>query len=146
MTDVQSRGSQMQTEITKSQNGKYRNKRRRLFTREDLDGRTRAALQFDALVQEQIDAGVDHYLAEAYAGVVLSLRDLNARRLLGEHIDSTEQSLMNSSLIRLEAKMKKQPRPNAKGKNASKTKHDKGSTPISDLINQQDQKEREVAS
>ena len=79
----------------------------RLLTRDQLDGRTRAARQFDAIFAGiASDLGgrlttVQFELAQAFAGAAVSVHDLNARLLVGEPIDLSEQAIAISSLVRL---------------------------------------------
>ena len=81
----------------------------RLLTRDQLDGRTRAAQKFDAVARAIADdlGGEDHlsaiqkHLVEAFAGVSIYLGDLHARLLLGEKIDITEHATAVSTMVRI---------------------------------------------
>ena len=81
----------------------------RLLSRDQLDGRTRAARQFDAIFAGiASDLGgreclttVQFELAQAFAGAAVSVQDLNARLLVGEPIDLSEQAIAISSLVQL---------------------------------------------
>src|SRR5262245_52530117 len=73
----------------------------RLLARSDIDNRcTRTLARFDAIVHglaqdlggEQHLTTVQKYLVQGFAGVALSLSDLNARLLLGEEVDLLAQS------------------------------------------------------
>jgi hypothetical protein len=83
--------------------------KKRLLTRDALDGRTRAARAFDAIASGVIsDLGgadqlttVERELVEAFCGVAVNVRDLNARLLAGEDIDLSEQATAISSMVRL---------------------------------------------
>jgi hypothetical protein len=89
----------------------------RLLTRSSLDGRTVAAKQFDAIA-EGIAADlrselagrarlstVQRHLIEAFAGTALTLQAINARILLGEEVDLTDQSQAVSALVRLASRL-----------------------------------------
>jgi hypothetical protein len=85
-----------------------RQKRADIITRAHLDGRTRARRQFDAIASEiAADLGgedqlstIQKHLVEAFAGVALSVHDLNARLLLGQQIDVGVQAQAVSTMIR----------------------------------------------
>jgi hypothetical protein len=80
----------------------------RLYTRQELDGRTRARRQFDAIAEgiaaelapDQLST-VRKHLIEAFAGVAVVMNDLNARLLAGEPIDLMEQAQAATTLTRL---------------------------------------------
>src|ERR1700730_14750687 len=83
--------------------------KKRLLTRDALDGRTRAAKAFDSIANgivsdlggaEQLTT-VERELVEAFAGAAVNVRDLNARLLAGEDIDLSEQATAISSMVRL---------------------------------------------
>jgi hypothetical protein len=81
----------------------------RLLTRQDLDGRTKARKQFDAIAEgiAQDPGGVDRlstvtrHLIEAFAGSAIVLQAINARILLGEPVNIADQSSAASTLVRL---------------------------------------------
>ena len=81
----------------------------RLLTRDNLDGRTKAAQKFDAIASgiaedlggEDRLSTVEKHLVEAFAGAAIAVGDLNARLLLGEEIDILEQSQAISTMVRV---------------------------------------------
>ena len=81
----------------------------RLLTRQNLDGRTKARKQFDAVVEGiASDLGgeahlttVQRHLVEAFAGCAVVVHVINARLLLGQPIDVSEAAQAVSSLVRL---------------------------------------------
>jgi hypothetical protein len=83
--------------------------KKRLLTRDALDGRTRAAKAFAAIFSGiAADLGgpenlttVERELAEAFAGAAVNVRHLNARLLVGDQIDLSEQATAISSMVRL---------------------------------------------
>jgi hypothetical protein len=85
----------------------------RLLTRENLDGRSKAALAFDAIARgiaqdlggEDRLSTVQKHLVEAFAGAALSLGDLNARLLLGQEIDLLAQSQAVNALVKLASRL-----------------------------------------
>jgi hypothetical protein len=99
-------------EIKRSSNGRYRG-RPRLITRESLDKRTRAAQQFDAIANaiardlggEANLSTVAKHLVEAFAGVAIAVGDLNARLVLGQAIDVTEQAQAISTMVRVASRI-----------------------------------------
>ena len=85
----------------------------RLLTRSDLDGRTRARKQFDAIASgiaadlggaEQLTT-VQRLLVEAIAGTSLTLSDINARALRGEPIDLSAYTQAVSTLVRVASRL-----------------------------------------
>jgi hypothetical protein len=85
----------------------------RLLTRQQLDGRTQAAKQFDAITSGIVEdlGGEDHlttvqkHLVEAFAGCAVVVHDINARLLLGQRIDIGEAAQAVSSLVRLASRI-----------------------------------------
>jgi hypothetical protein len=99
-------------QVRKSTNGRYLGKAK-LLTRDQIDGRSSAAQQFDAIA-DGITAdlgGVDQlstvqkHLVEAFAGAALSVNDLNMKLLLGKEIDILEQSTAISTLVRVASRI-----------------------------------------
>ena len=99
-------------QITVSSNGRRRGKDR-LLTRENLDRRSKAAQQFDAIArgitgdlggEDQLST-VQRHLVEAFAGVACQVNDLNARLLLGEKIDVIEHSQAISTMVRIASRL-----------------------------------------
>ncbi len=95
-----------------SQRGRRKGKLR-LLTRENLDGRSKAAQRFDAIArgiaqdlggEDQLST-VQKHLVEAFAGAALTLGDLNARLLLGEEIDLLQQSQAVNALVKLASRL-----------------------------------------
>jgi hypothetical protein len=90
----------------------------RLYTRQELDGRTRARRQFDAIAEgiaaelppDQLST-VRKHLIEAFAGVAVVMNDLNARLLAGEAIDLAEQAQTATTLTRLATRIGIERRP-----------------------------------
>jgi hypothetical protein len=95
-------------QVSVSSNGRRRGKLR-LIHRDQIDQRTKAVQQFDAIatgIAEDLGghdrlSTVQKHLVEAFAGVALAVNDLNARLLLGEEIDIVEQSQAVSTLVRV---------------------------------------------
>jgi hypothetical protein len=85
----------------------------RLATRSDLDQRTRAAKQFDAIARGiTADLGgkdnlttVQRLLIEALAGTALTLNDINARALRGESIDLPAYAQAVTTLVRVATRL-----------------------------------------
>jgi hypothetical protein len=85
----------------------------RLPTREHLDGRTKARKQFDAIASGvAADLGgsdrlstVQKHLAEAFAGIAITVQAINARLLAGEAIDITDACQASSTLVRIAARL-----------------------------------------
>jgi hypothetical protein len=83
----------------------------RLLTHRVLDARTRAAKQYNALVTGiSNDLGgdlsiVQQSLVEAFASMVVTLRDSTARMLLGEVMDIGERAQVASAMVRLSNKL-----------------------------------------
>jgi hypothetical protein len=81
----------------------------RLLTRQSLDGRTKARKQFDAIAEGIAkDLGgskelstVQRHLVEAFAGCAIVLQAINARILLGEPVDVSDQASAASTLVRI---------------------------------------------
>jgi hypothetical protein len=81
----------------------------RLLTRQSLDGRTKARKQFDTIAGgiaadlggEDRLSTVQRHLVEAFAGCAVVLQAINARILLGEEVDITDQASAASTLVRL---------------------------------------------
>jgi hypothetical protein len=99
-------------QVTKSTNGRYLGKTK-LLTRDQIDGRSKAAQQFDAIadgIAEDL-GGIDQlstvqkHLVEAFAGAALSVNDLNMKLLLGKEIDILEQSTAISTLVRVASRI-----------------------------------------
>ena len=85
----------------------------RLLTRDQIDGRTKARKQFDAISkgitsdlggEDQLST-VQRHLVEAFAGVAVHMHDLNARLLLGEQIDIIEHSQAISTMVRIASRI-----------------------------------------
>jgi hypothetical protein len=91
----------------------------RVLTREALDGRTRARRQFDEIAEAiAADLGgtdnmstIERELVEAFAGAALNVRAVNARVLLGENVDLTEQSVAISTMVRVASRLGTRRRP-----------------------------------
>jgi hypothetical protein len=85
----------------------------RLPTRKNLDGRTRARKQFDAIASGVAgDLGgadrlstVQKHLAEAFAGIAIVVQSVNAKLLAGEEIDITDARQASSTLVRIAARI-----------------------------------------
>jgi hypothetical protein len=85
----------------------------RLLTRENLDGRTKARRQFDAIAEGiAADLGgddrlstVQRHLVEAFAGAAIHVNDINARLLLGEEVDIVAHSQAISTMVRVAARI-----------------------------------------
>jgi hypothetical protein len=91
-----------------SGHGQVRNEAR-LLTRQNLDGRTKARKQFDAIARgiasdlggESQLSTVQKHLVEAFAGAAIHVHDKNARLLLGEEVDIVEHCQAISTLVRV---------------------------------------------
>jgi hypothetical protein len=90
-----------------------RGPKKRLLTRDALDGRTRAARAFDAIAggiaadlggREHLTT-VERELVEAFAGAAVNVRDVNARLLVGSQVDLVQQATAISSLCRLASRI-----------------------------------------
>ena len=85
----------------------------RLLTRDQLDGRTSAAKQFDTVARQiAADLGgedrlsaVEKHLIAAFAGVSVHLNDLHARMLLGEKVDIAEHAVAVSTMVRVASRV-----------------------------------------
>jgi hypothetical protein len=90
---------------TRARNG---HRKLQILKRTDLDGRTTAAKQFDAVVHgiandlggESELSTVQKHLVEAFAGISLIVGDTNARLLLGEVIDVLQHATAVSTMVR----------------------------------------------
>lgn len=98
--------------ITVSSNGRRRGKLR-LLTRTNLDQRTKAFQQFDSIAcgiaqdlggEDQLST-VQRHLVEAFAGIAISVNDINARLLLGQHISLIEHAQAVSTLVRVASRI-----------------------------------------
>jgi hypothetical protein len=84
-----------------------------LLTRSQLDGRTKARKQFDAIASgiitdlggEEALTTVQRHLVEAFAGAAVTVNDLNARLLLGGKVDLVEHSQAISILVRIATRL-----------------------------------------
>ena len=84
-----------------------------LLTRSQLDGRTKARKQFDAIAfgitadlgGEEALTTVQRHLVEAFAGAAVTVNDLNARLLLGGKVDLVEHSQAISILVRIATRL-----------------------------------------
>lgn len=85
----------------------------RLLTRANLDGRTKARKQFDAIAEgiaqdlggEDRLSTVTRHLVEAFAGAAVHVHDLNARLLLGEEVDITAHASAISTMVRIASRI-----------------------------------------
>ena len=85
----------------------------RLLTRDNLDGRTKARKQFDAIAEgiaqdlggEDRLSTVKRHLVEAFAGAAVHVHDLNARLLLGEEVDITAHASAISTMVRIASRI-----------------------------------------
>jgi hypothetical protein len=85
----------------------------RLLTRDQLDGRTKAAQRFDAVARaiaedlggEDRLSAIEKHLVEAFAGVTVHLGDLHVRLLQGEKIDICEHATAVSTMVRIAARI-----------------------------------------
>ena len=84
-----------------------------LLTRSNLDGRTKARKQFDAIAEgiatdlggEDRLSTVQKHLVEAFAGAAVHAHDLNARLLLGEDVDITAHASAISTMVRIASRI-----------------------------------------
>jgi hypothetical protein len=96
------------SQVIKSQNGKYQGKTR-LLTRNQLDKRTSAAAQFDAIAKAIAEdlggeanlSTVQKHLVEAFAGCAIHVGHLNALLTLGQDIDILAHSNAISTMVRV---------------------------------------------
>jgi hypothetical protein len=99
-------------QIFKSSNGRYSGKFR-LITRKNIDGRTKARRQFDAIASSiAADLGgedrlstIEKHLVEAFSGVALAVNDINARLMLGEEFDIVDLSQAVSTMVRVASRI-----------------------------------------
>jgi hypothetical protein len=99
-------------QVTRSTNGKYLGKTR-LLTRAQLDKRTSAAQQFDAIARAIAqDLGgegnlstVQKHLVEAFAGCAVHVGHINALLALGKEIDIVEHSQAISTMVRVASRI-----------------------------------------
>jgi hypothetical protein len=85
----------------------------RLVTRQNLDGRTKARKQFDAIAEGIADdlkgsgklSTIQLHLIETFAGCAIIINAINAKLLSGEAIDVTEHSQAASTLVRLASRL-----------------------------------------
>jgi len=85
----------------------------RLLTRGNLDKRTRAHRQFDAIAEgiaQDLGGGghfstVRRHLIEVFAGIAVHVHDLNARLLLGQEIDITVHASAVSTMVRVASRI-----------------------------------------
>ena len=84
-----------------------------ILSRDELDGRTKAAQRFDAIA-EGIAAdlgGEDHlstvqkHLVEAFAGAALRVQDFNTRLLIGSDVDVLAHCQAISTMVRIAARI-----------------------------------------
>jgi hypothetical protein len=103
-----SRPARQEGGVRISARGKRRGKLR-VLTRDNLDGRTKAAQQFDSIAsgiaadlggEAQLSTIAKH-LVEAFAGAALHVGDLNARLLLGEPVDIVTHAHAISAMVRV---------------------------------------------
>lgn len=92
--------------------------RPKLLTRDQIDGRTVSARQFDQLViaieadlggADQLTA-IERSLVEGFVGATIVLKNLNARMCLGQEIDITDLSHSISSMVRVASRLGEQRR------------------------------------
>jgi hypothetical protein len=84
-----------------------------LLTRDALDGRTRARKQFDAIASgiaqdlggEDRLSTIQQNLIEAFAGMAVSMHDLNARVLLGQKVEVAELAQVCNGLTRIASRL-----------------------------------------
>jgi hypothetical protein len=85
----------------------------RLLVREQIDGRTKARRQFDAIAEGITEdlggegrlSTVQRTLVEAFAGAAVHVHDLNARLLLGQEIDITAHASAISTMVRIASRI-----------------------------------------
>jgi hypothetical protein len=99
-------------QVTTSSNGRKRGKLR-LLDRSSLDRRTKAAQMFDSIAAGIADdlggeaqlSTVQRHLVEAFAGVALSVNDLNAKLLLGLEVDIVAHAHAISTMVRVASRI-----------------------------------------
>jgi hypothetical protein len=102
----------MASDVTTIASGNGQGKTR-LLTRSNLDGRTKARKQFDAIAKGiAVDLGgedrlstVQRHLVEAFAGAAVHVHELNARLLLGEEVDTLVHSQVISTMVRIASRI-----------------------------------------
>ena len=85
----------------------------RLLVREQIDGRTKARRQFDAIAEgittdlggEDQLSTVQRHLVEAFAGAAVHVHDLNARLLLGQEVDIAAHASAISTMVRIASRI-----------------------------------------
>jgi hypothetical protein len=99
-------------QVTRSTNGKYLGKTR-LLSRSQLDRRTTAAQEFDAIAraiaadlggEDQLST-VQKHLVEAFAGCAIHVGHINALLALGKEIDVVEHSQAISTMVRVASRI-----------------------------------------
>ena len=96
------------SQVTRSTNGKYLGKTR-LISRSQLDHRTKAAQEFDAIASaiaqdlggEDRLSTVQKHLVEAFAGCAIHVSHMNAQLLLGLQVDILTHSNAISTMVRV---------------------------------------------
>jgi hypothetical protein len=96
--------------ITSSPNGRGKVQ---LLTRDQLDRRTVAHKQFEAIAEgiardlggEGNLSTIEHHLVEAFAGAAVTVNDFNARLLLGGKVDVLEHAQAISILVRIATRL-----------------------------------------
>jgi hypothetical protein len=81
--------------------------------RQNLDGRTKARKQFDAIADGVADdlkgsgklSTIQLHLIEAFAGCAIIVNAINAQLLSGEVVDITDHSQAASTLVRLASRL-----------------------------------------
>jgi hypothetical protein len=94
-------------------NGKAMKGKVRLLSRQQLDGRTKAAKVFDSIrANIAADLGghdrlttVQGQLIEAFAGIAVHVNSLNARLLLGEEVNINAHATACSTLVRIASRI-----------------------------------------
>ena len=90
-----------------------------LVTRDQLDGRSTAAREFNRLAAEiQNDLGgadrlsaVERNLVEAYVGSCLTMQALNVKLVMGQQIDHGLHALVAGAMVRIASRLGLQRRP-----------------------------------
>jgi hypothetical protein len=103
--------------LPKSARGRRRGKQR-LLTRDQLDGRTLVAREYDRLEAAIIaDLGgddaisaIERSLVEGFCGATVVLKDINARLALGQAIEVADLAQTISSMVRVAGRLGEQRR------------------------------------
>jgi hypothetical protein len=87
--------------------------RPQILDRKSLDRRTNAAKHFDAIARAiALDLGgeakltaIEKHLVEAFAGIAITVGEMNVRKALGQDVDILQQSQAISTMVRIASRL-----------------------------------------